>query len=173
MRTFNWSSTGAGLIFLSISIPSSAAFVVGKLSDKMGTGIFGMGAFLLAAPPFFFMRYVTENTTAHILLLIGLLAVTGFAIVAIQVMSTTETFHIVSDIETRMPGSLGPFGATAQAYAILNIAFAAGEFVGPLVGGSLKEGAGWGGMTLIFSVTCVPMALLIGVVNVFGKRGEK
>lgn len=139
----------------------------------MGTGIFGMGAFLLAAPPFFLLRYVTENTTGHILLLISLLAVTGFAIVAIQVMSTTETFHIVSDIETRKPGALGPYGATAQAYAILNIAFAAGEFVGPLVGGSLKESAGWNGMTLAFSVCCLPMALLIGVASVFGKRGEK
>ncbi|EFQ97664.1 hypothetical protein MGYG_00704 [Nannizzia gypsea CBS 118893] len=165
IRRFGWGSAGAGLIFLSITVPSTAGILIGKLADKVGTRYFSPLAFLLAGPAIFLMRYVTEPSIMNIILLVCLLALAGFSVVIIEVITMTEVFHSVRDAEKNTPGAFGPHGAVAQAYAILNISFACGQFAGPLIAGMLKDGTGWQGMTLALSLCCPPMALFVGLFN--------
>ncbi|EZG01807.1 hypothetical protein H106_07867 [Trichophyton rubrum CBS 735.88] len=162
---FGWGSAGAGLIFLSITVPSTAGILIGKLADKVGTRYFSPLAFLLAGPAVFLMRYVTGPSVMDVLLLVGLLAAAGLSVVIIEVITMTEVFHSVSDAEAKTPEAFGPYGAVAQAYAILNISFACGQFAGPLIAGLLKDGTGWQGMTLALSLCCPPMALFVGLFN--------
>ncbi|DAA78506.1 TPA_exp: putative MFS multidrug transporter [Trichophyton benhamiae CBS 112371] len=165
IQRFGWGSAGAGLIFLSITVPSTAGILIGKLADKVGTRYFSPLAFLLAGPAVFLMRYVTGPSVLNVLLLVGLLAVAGLSVVIIEVITMTEVFHSVSDAEATTPEAFGPYGAVAQAYAILNISFACGQFAGPLIAGLLKDGTGWQGMTLALSLCCPPMALFVGLFN--------
>ncbi|EGE01415.1 MFS transporter [Trichophyton equinum CBS 127.97] len=165
IQRFGWGSAGAGLIFLSITVPSTAGILVGKLADKVGTRYFSPLAFLLAGPAIFLMRYVTGPSVMNVLLLVGLLAVAGLSVVIVEVITMTEVFHSVSDAEAKTPEAFGPYGAVAQAYAILNISFACGQFAGPLIAGLLKDGTGWQGMTLTLSLCCPPMALFVGLFN--------
>lgn len=153
------------MIFLSITVPSTAGILVGKLADKIGTRYFSPLAFLLAGPAIFLMRYVTGPSMLNVFFLVGLLALAGFSIVVIEVITMTEVFHSVSDAEAKTPEAFGPYGAVAQAYAILNISFACGQFAGPLIAGMLKDGTGWQGMTLVLSLCCPPMALFVGLFN--------
>ncbi|KAM5439325.1 hypothetical protein MferCBS31731_004747 [Microsporum ferrugineum] len=165
IQRFGWGSAGAGMIFLSITVPSTAGILVGKLADKIGTRYFSPLAFLLAGPAIFLMRYVTGPSMLNVFFLVGLLALAGFSIVVIEVITMTEVFHSVSDAEAKTPEAFGPYGAVAQAYAILNISFACGQFAGPLIAGMLKDGTGWQGMTLVLSLCCPPMALFVGLFN--------
>ncbi|EZF36064.1 hypothetical protein H109_05615 [Trichophyton interdigitale MR816] len=165
IQRFGWGSAGAGLIFLSITVPSTAGILVGKLADKVGTRYFSPLAFLLAGPAIFLMRYVTGPSVMNVLLLVGLLAVAGLSVVIVEVITMTEVFHSVSDAEAKTTEAFGPYGAVAQAYAILNISFACGQFAGPLIAGLLKDGTGWQGMTLTLSLCCPPMALFVGLFN--------
>ncbi|OAL63359.1 hypothetical protein A7C99_5753 [Trichophyton rubrum] len=165
IQRFGWGSAGAGLIFLSITVPSTAGILIGKLADKVGTRYFSPLAFLLAGPAVFLMRYVTGPSVMDVLLLVDLLAAAGLSVVIIEVITMTEVFHSVSDAEAKTPEAFGPYGAVAQAYAILNISFACGQFAGPLIAGLLKDGTGWQGMTLALSLCCPPMALFVGLFN--------
>ncbi|KAF3491039.1 uncharacterized protein GIQ15_00556 [Arthroderma uncinatum] len=146
IERFGWGSAGAGMIFLSLTVPSAAGLVVGKLADKIGTRYFAPLAFLLAGPAIFLMRYVTGPSTLNVILLVGLLSLTGLSVVVIQIITMTEVFHSVNDAEAKSPEAFGPYGAIAQAYAILNISFACGQFAGPLIAGMLKDGTGWQGI---------------------------
>ncbi|KAK2737959.1 hypothetical protein FQN57_007313 [Myotisia sp. PD_48] len=165
MQHFGWSSTGAGLIFLALTIPCTAGILIGKIADRTGTEIFSTLAFFLAAPAIFSLRFVVGITALDVLLLIGLLGVTGLAVIAIEVVTMADVFYIVDEAETRSPGIFGPNGAIAQAYAILNIAFASGQFLGPLAAGMLKERFGWQGMTLGLALFCIPVGIFVGWFN--------
>ena len=63
------------------------------------------------------------------------------------------------------PG-FGPGGAYAQAYALFNVAFAAGCMVGPLAAGFIAQGEGWATMSwvlgLLSGITSLPAVLWLG-----------
>ena len=96
--------------------------------------------------------------------LCALLALIGFAITLVVTPIFTEIVQIVYEKERQSPGIFGPSGATAQAYGLYNVAFAAGTISGPLLAGFVKERSGWGAMSLtlgvLSAVTSVPVFLL-------------
>lgn len=71
----------------------------------------------------------------------------------------TEATYTVDDKEKERPGVFGPKGAYAQAFALMNIAYAAGSLAGPFVGGLLAEWVGWDHLTLASGVLCGLCAL--------------
>lgn len=76
-RTFLYTSAGAGLIFLTITIPSTLGTVIGKLSDRYGTRPISLFGFALAIPSLALMGLVTDDSISHQATLIVLLVAIG------------------------------------------------------------------------------------------------
>ena len=76
-ETFGWSSTGIGLIFLAITLPSLLGGVFGMLSDRFGPRLLTLFGFAVSVPALGFLALVRDNQIGHIVLLCGLLVLTG------------------------------------------------------------------------------------------------
>ncbi|KAJ5157656.1 uncharacterized protein N7482_008756 [Penicillium canariense] len=163
METFNWSSSGAGLIFVASSVPSFAGVYIGKCIRHTGAGTPGAFAFAVAACAWVLMRLVKNNTTADIALLVALVLVQGLSIVIVEVVAMTEVSQAVTDYEAEFPGAFGDKSPVAQAYALFNMAFAGGQLLGPILAGGMRVWAGWGTMTLILGLLCGMIAIPLGV----------
>ncbi|KAH7138537.1 MFS transporter-like protein [Dendryphion nanum] len=176
VRIFGWSATGASLLFLPLVIPTFLAPVFGWLSDRIGGRYPAALGFLLATPPLVCLRFVDENTRKDKVLLCALLALTGLTLsLTFPAMMAEISRVAVAKEETilkRGGKGFGPGGAYAQAYALFNVAFAAGCMVGPLLAGFVVEKDGWGVMAGVLgglsAVTAIPTFLWLGG-WVFGK----
>ncbi|KAJ5291057.1 hypothetical protein N7478_000308, partial [Penicillium angulare] len=166
MQTFNWGSTGAGLIFLAVSIPTFGGVFIGDAIHRIGVRILGSTAFATGCISWILMRFVTTNSIEHIVLLIILLLFLGLAIATIEIAAMTEVAGIIDDYEAAHPGAFGGKSPVAQGYAMFNMAFAGGQLIGPLIAAALRVNAGWGTMTLVLGVICgvvaIPVGLFIG-----------
>lgn len=78
-RTFSYSSTGAGLIFLAITIPSTLGTVIGALSDRYGTRATSLFGFALTTPCLALMGLVTDDSIRHQITLVTLLVLIGLS----------------------------------------------------------------------------------------------
>ena len=76
-RTFLWSSTGAGLIFLAITIPSTLGAFIGMLADRYGTKVVALFGFAFTIPSLAFLGVVTDESIAHQAALVVLLVACG------------------------------------------------------------------------------------------------
>ena len=76
-RTFLWSSTGAGLIFLAITIPSILGAFIGMLADRYGTKVVALFGFAFTIPSLALLGVVTDGSTAHQAALVILLVACG------------------------------------------------------------------------------------------------
>ena len=79
-RTFLYTSTGAGLIFLAITIPSTLGTVIGALSDRYGTRAVSLFGFALTTPSLALMGLVTDDTAGDQAALIILLVAIGMSL---------------------------------------------------------------------------------------------
>ena len=183
-RVFGWDSTGAGLIFLPIVIPAFASPVVGNdftfhphnllhqanlypgaLADRYGPRWLTTAGFLLGVPFFVLLRYITYNSIGQKVLLCFFLFAVGFSLTLMMTPIVAEITYVVEAKERGRPGIFGPSGAYAQAYALFNMAFAAGTLVGPLWGGLVEEKAGWSTMVwtlgLLSAVSAIPTVRIL------------
>ena len=172
--TFHWTSTGAGLLFLPLITPSFGAPLIGFLADRHGPRYIAFAGFLFAAPPLVLLRLVTANTLPQKVLLCALLALVGAGLAAAMVPLMAEVTYVVEARERKAPGCFGERGAYAQAYALFNVFFAAGTLIGPIWGGFVVGGAGWGVMSLTLGllalVTSVPVVVYTG--GVWTRKGK-
>ncbi|MCJ1381932.1 hypothetical protein MMC17_005044 [Xylographa soralifera] len=173
--TFHWTSTGAGLLFLPLIIPSFAAPLIGFLADRHGPRYPAFAGFVFAAPPLVLLRLVTANTLPQKVLLCALLALVGAGLATAMVPLMAEVTYVVEARERKAPGCFGDRGAYAQAYALFNVFFAAGTLIGPIWGGFVVGDAGWGVMTLtlglLAAVTSVPVVVYTGGVLTWRRKG--
>ncbi|CAG8938921.1 unnamed protein product [Penicillium salamii] len=160
IETFGWSSSGAGLIFIALSVPSFAGVQIGKVVDHLGVRTVGTFSFLLGACGWGLMRFVTDNTIAHVVLLILLLFILGLSITTAEICAMIEVSQVVDDYEAENPGAFGDKSPIAQSYALFNMAFAGGQLLGPLIAGTIRVNAGWGVMTLVLAIASGATALL-------------
>jgi len=144
---FGWDSTGAGIIFLAIIIPTFLAPVTGAISDRYGPRWLTVIGFFIALPFWVCLRFVTENTIQHKVLLSALLVLIGASLTCILSPLMAEITYVVDAKEKKNPGTFGKTGAYAQAYGLFVMSYAAGTLVGPLWGGLVNSTAGWGTMT--------------------------
>lgn len=75
-RTFHWSSEGAGLIFLPLTVPSLLSPLFSLLSDRYGRRLVALCGFALAAPSLALLGLVRDADITKILLCV-LLALVG------------------------------------------------------------------------------------------------
>jgi MFS family permease len=165
--TFNWTSLGAGLIFLPIVVVSFMGPIVGYLSDKHGPRYYAIAGYVLACPFLILLRLVNHNSLKQKVLLCALLALIGFCLtLEITPMMAEITYAVDAKARRRPEGFFGKNGAYAQAYSLFNIAWAAGCMIGPLLGGLLNQAHGWGTATLVLGLlsafTAIPVAIWTG-----------
>lgn len=138
----------------------------GRLTDKYGPRLFTASGFFFALPFYVLLRLVTHKSTRQEVLLCALVSLLGVCIALVSTPIFAEIVQIVHEKEQQYPGIFGDAGATAQAYGLFNVAFAAGTILGPLMAGNIRDQAGWGTMGLsigILSVgTSVPVFLFTG-----------
>ncbi|KAF1988644.1 MFS general substrate transporter [Aulographum hederae CBS 113979] len=171
-NVFGWDSIGAGLIFLTITIPFVIGPVVGALSDKYGPRWLATAGFIMACPFLVLLRLVHENTVKQKVLLCALLAMIGTALNLTLPPTMAEVSYIVALKEEQSKklnngkSVFGDKGAYAQAYALFNMAYAAGCVVGPIWAGMVNQTAGWGTMSwslgALSAVTAVPTVIWCG-----------
>lgn len=76
-KTFGWHSTGAGLIFLPISIPAVLGAAVGDASDRFGPRKVALCGFAITIPSVALLGLVKHNSTGQVTLLCAILAFIG------------------------------------------------------------------------------------------------
>ncbi|EEH07965.1 conserved hypothetical protein [Histoplasma capsulatum G186AR] len=166
MDKFNWTPSGTGILFLIFALPCLFGVLIGKGVDRWGSRVFGTFGFILAGPPLILLRLVQHNTTGQQITLGALLVLVGLAITVVQVITMTEISHAVDELEERDPVLFSGPGAMGQGYALYNMAFAAGQLLGPIIGGFVITSFGWAGMNLALGLICfasaVPMAIFCG-----------
>ncbi|KAH9220170.1 MFS transporter-like protein [Leptodontidium sp. 2 PMI_412] len=143
---FNWSSTGAGLIFICLVVPHMASPLVGGFSDRYGSRFITTTGLLGSVPCWVLMRFVTYNSIGQKVLLCALLVLIGAFLTLVMAPLMAEIDHAVALEEKKKPGSMGKKGAAAQGFGLFNFAFAIGTLIGPLWAGFTVENAGWGTM---------------------------
>jgi MFS family permease len=161
--TFDWNSTGAGLIFLPLVLPSLLSPLIGKAIDRYGGRWFAVSGFLAFAPFEILLRLVDHDSLHQKVLLCALLALLGLSLNLCSPPIMVEITSVVEAKERQNPGLFGSRGAYAQAYGLFNFAYAGGCLVGPIWAGFVRERAGWGTMTwtlaLLSAVTAIPAGL--------------
>jgi MFS family permease len=166
--TFGWNQTGEGLVFVPLCLPHFMEPLWGRLGDRHRYvyRLFAAGAFFSLVPVLVLLRLVSSNTVGHQALLCTLLALVGICFSLALPPTMTEVTHVLNDIKTKSPDAFGKNGAVAQAYGLMNCAFAMGSLIGPVWAGFVREEYGWGAMSwtlgLLSGVTAVPVLLGLG-----------
>ncbi|KAH8424530.1 uncharacterized protein LDX57_002281 [Aspergillus melleus] len=161
---FHWGPFGAGMAFLPSAITALFEPYFGTLSDHYGARLITFLGFLLLAPPLICLRFVEQNTTSHVVLLLVLLGLIGLLINLCIPALFVETQQVLEDMERSRPGVFGEQGAVAQAFGIQTMAQFMGLTLGPLWGGFSEYQYGWKTMSLTLGVlaggTAIPMLWL-------------
>lgn len=76
-RTFHWNSSGAGLIFLTLTVPSLMTPLFGFLSDRCGRRTVALGGFALAVPSLALLGLVQNADLSKKVLLCVFLVLVG------------------------------------------------------------------------------------------------
>ena len=164
--TFHWGSTAAGLVFICVMIPGFFSPVVGSWADKYGTKWPATVGFLSCVPLLVCLRFVTENSVGHKVLLCALLVLIGIAFTISNTPLMAEISYAIDAKETECPGIWGEKGVYGIGYGFFNTSFALGGAIGSLMAGYLVAGPGWGTMTWVmglwFAVGAVFVSFLVG-----------
>ena len=76
-KIFGWRSTGAGLIFLAITIPAILGAAVGEASDRLGPRTVALSGFAIAVPSIALLGLVKHDSVVQIIVLCVILAFIG------------------------------------------------------------------------------------------------
>lgn len=167
-ETFGWQQTAQGLIFIPLIVPHITDPVTGFIIDRFPQSprYLTSAAFLCAVPLTVLLRLVQENTMHDKVLLCVLLTLFGLCEAVAMPPLIKEVFHAVEEQEEKMPDAFGRGGATALAFGLSNMGFAAGSLIGPFFAGFIRQSAGWAtmgwAMGLIMGISAVPTLLWLG-----------
>ncbi|KAI1133259.1 MFS transporter-like protein [Nemania abortiva] len=149
---FGWNSTAVAVLFLALFIPGFIAPLAGWLSDRYGAKWPSFAGFVATIPVVISLRFVTENTVQHKVLLAVLLALAGVTLPFSMTPLMAEISYVIEAKEAENPGIFGEKGVYGLAYGLFNMAFALGGIIGPIWAGYVVDSAGWGTLTWNFGL---------------------
>ncbi|KAI0813279.1 MFS transporter-like protein [Xylaria sp. FL0064] len=158
---FGWNSTAVAVLFLALFIPGFIAPLVGWVSDKYGAKWPSFAGFVATIPILISLRFVTENTIQHKILLAFLLALAGFTLPTSMTPLMAEISYVIEAKEAENPGIFGERGVYGLAYGLFNMSFALGGIIGPIWAGYVVDSAGWGTLTWNFGLWSASAALVV------------
>ncbi|KAH0282814.1 hypothetical protein KCU62_g9471, partial [Aureobasidium sp. EXF-3399] len=165
-QSFHWGSLGAGLVFLPLTLPALTSPLIGWVADRYQARLPCIAGSSLAALAFVLLRLVTDGTAKDKIILCCLVAIIGLALTLVLIPLMADIVHAVNSMDAK--GQIGPRtgGSYGQAYALFNMAYAAGSAIGPLLAGLLRVRMGWGATTLVLGclsgASIVPIAVWAG-----------
>lgn len=166
MHTFHWTTAGAGVLFVFLTVPSLFGSLVGRLMDKKGGRVLATAACIGCAVCLILLRLVHDNSSGNVVVLVVLLLLIGTGTLILRVANMAEIGLTVHGMQAQDPDAFAGASLMGQAYALLNMAYASGEFIGPILSGFMSVKMGWNGMTLMWGVisflTAVPVGLFMG-----------
>jgi MFS family permease len=165
-RTFHWDSLAAGLIYLALVVPACISPLVGWLSDRHGPRWYAVVGYVLSAIPLALLRLVDHDSVKQKVLLGVLLAIFGATGTLFEIPVWAEVVKCTEIRVAANPQQYSVDGAVGQAYGLLNLFYALGLTVGPLLAGFVYEAAGWGNMVLVLAImsaaSSIPTILCTG-----------
>jgi MFS family permease len=140
---------GQGLIFIPLAAPHACDPLVGRIIDhrRRLSRYFAGGAMVLSVPVYVLLRLVARNSLGQKVLLCALLTLIGLSLAVCLPPLMLEVSRELSRMEERDPSLFNKGGATAQAYGMLNSAWATGNLIGPYLAGYVRQAAGWDTIT--------------------------
>ena len=160
-NTFQWNSIAAGIACLAPFLPGVIAPLAGWLSDKNGPKWLAFGGLFANIPLLVSLRFVTENSIQHKVLLCALLALLGTAFAFCNTPLMAEITYVIKDISAVEPGIFGENGAFGLAYGLYTMCFALGGTVGPLWAGFVIQNVGWPTMGWSLAIFAASGAVVI------------
>ena len=169
-KVFGWNATAAGLVFLTIAVPSILGPLAGALSDRVGPRPVSLAGFALATPAVALLGLVKHNDTGQVVLLCTLLAVVGIGNSMVYAPLAADMSAEIDAITLEEPELFKTGGAYAQAFGLFDGAIALGTVVGPVWAGFIYHETSWavmaGTLALICAsgtvpVVCIPLCLAI------------
>lgn len=150
---YSWSASAAGPVFLALSLPSLAAVVAGRLTDKVGPKIVTIVGFIIAVPGFVLLLLAEGPAKTNIFALCGALAVIGLAVAFITSPLASDLALVVESSAQRESSADGETSKTgddgfAQVFSIMLFAQCAGIMLGPSWAGFAYKRLGWRFMSL-------------------------
>ncbi len=171
----HYDSSRVGLLFMVLAIPAFFAPLIEMLSDRFGAkvilGLGYCGTGVLVTLLLFLGAHGPASERGMLALIIPLLFALGTSLGFILTPSWAEATYAVKDLSKRRLGVSGTGGAYATAFGLMEVSYAVGSLVGPLVGGLGTEVWGWEGLVMGMGIVC---AICVGPVVLFaGGRKEK
>ena len=162
MELFGWTPTVGGLLFMAFSFSCVADPYLGKLANRQGPRLLSMIGFGVSMAGFVALSTVTRDTPTTKALLVVLFVLFGFCFAFIQTPNMVEISVVVDAYATQNSSRFGPGGGMAQAYALFNVANAAGSLIGPAWSGTLRLSVGWSNMCYSFvALNALSVALIV------------
>ncbi|KAL9600207.1 MAG: hypothetical protein Q9219_003350 [cf. Caloplaca sp. 3 TL-2023] len=166
---FSFDSLKAGLLFIALVLPYLLLGpVAGWLVDRFGPKPAAVLGFGYLVPVLILLRLARPGGTTQIAIYCVLLALCGLGLAVIGSPSIVEASYVVDMYNKANPDFFGEQGPYAQLYGINSMVFSLGLTLGPVVGGALKDGIGYGNMNLVVAMLCL-VTTTLSVVYVGGK----
>ncbi|KAJ5635013.1 uncharacterized protein N7484_008326 [Penicillium longicatenatum] len=159
LDTYHWSSLGAGLIFLPMTVPSVLSIPIAHFVRRLVPRNVVVTGFILMSVPMISLRWAQGNTINHEITLICLLFLIAVCLTTVQAIIMGDVSNAVRKIESLHGIAEEDSSGQGRGYALCNMAFAAGQTLGPMGGGFIKHELGWGFMTLVLGILCLVAGL--------------
>ena len=159
------------MVFIAVTIPAFASPLVGKLSDRYGAKWPSFAGFAASIPLLVCLRFVTENTIQHKVLLCAILTLLGVTLLTFaNTPLMAEMTYAIEAKENRRPGIWGEKGVYGIAYGLWTTAFALGGTIGSIMAGYINAGPGWGTLTWVLGLwSAVGAVVCLGL----GPKGDE